>query len=426
MTTITAPSRTSTTGPSAFAEVDELLGFRPQNSLVLRARRRRRPLAVLRIDLPPGALSAAHGEFPRRHLAEVATGMLARVEGALDVELLVYAEPPGRDGRPAAAAVAESVAARLDAAGFTVRRAFWVNGARWAELHRGVTRMRWQAMPAVPGCAVPGSRSPSAVAVAGSAIPAPTGARTATPPAADPGGRPTGEHAAASASSPQHADPHHGPFVPIAAATAERRTRALATLAGLQRPGRDGRDDGPVEQLLHWHAVLRSEGTLPTDVRAISLAWSLRHKPLRDAVLLLSAWGLDAGVVALHEASDPAVCRGRRRGVVLESFLGEGETAPERSTLRRSVEVLRGVVECVPETIAGAPLTMLAWLEWARGRGSVAFAYLEECRRVDPDYELAALFRTMLSRGFVPEWIVAPRPGARAGAALDAGSSGVR
>jgi hypothetical protein len=118
----------------------------------------------------------------------------------------------------------------------------------------------------------------------------------------------------------------------------------------------------------------------------------------------MCAWGFEAGVIALHEATEP---EGATIGAsaVHDTFLGVGDRPPAPGALRSAIDLLRHLVSCAPESMAAPALTMLAWLEWARGRGSVADAYLETCLRVDPEYRLARLLQVMIQHGFVPEWI---------------------
>jgi hypothetical protein len=51
-----------------------------------------------------------------------------------------------------------------------------------------------------------------------------------------------------------------------------------------------------------------------------------------------------------------------------------------------------------------ALLTMLAWVEWARARGSLAQQYLDRCLAECPDYNLARLLRELLAAGALPSW----------------------
>ena len=53
---------------------------------------------------------------------------------------------------------------------------------------------------------------------------------------------------------------------------------------------------------------------------------------------------------------------------------------------------------------AAALLSLLAWIEWARGRGSRAQVYLTRCLASYPGYRLAELLEELLATGAFPEW----------------------
>ncbi|WP_440710537.1 DUF4192 family protein [Herbiconiux sp. YIM B11900] len=367
MTTIDTRPRAGSSAPTVLHDIDEVLGLRPRRSLVLRVRRRRKPIAVLRLDLPqpPGPRTGESWRLEHLRFAHVLTGLLARVRQATAVTVVVYGDWADHERR-----LVEVVAGSLDAAGFPVEAALCVAGDRWASvLGPSAERPDWQEMP-------PSRRQP--------------------------------------AGTPGRAGPHRGPFLAIEPIDPQRRQRALATLAA-SFAGAEETHPGPdvAEALLDWRSVLNDGTVLPADPRAISLAWALRHKRVRDGVLLQCAWGFDAAILALQEAGSPwapgMLDRGGPGGGSpspgYASVLGDGREAPPAARLQRAVEVLRHVVACAPEPIRAPPLAILAWIEWCRGRGSVSAAYLKACLRVDPGYELARLFEPMLASGHVPEWL---------------------
>ncbi|GAB2461743.1 hypothetical protein HD599_001011 [Conyzicola lurida] len=47
---------------------------------------------------------------------------------------------------------------------------------------------------------------------------------------------------------------------------------------------------------------------------------------------------------------------------------------------------------------------MLAWLNWALGRSSVAHRFVVAAAEIDDEYGLVEIISTMLDRGFLPEW----------------------
>ncbi|MCS5719899.1 DUF4192 domain-containing protein [Herbiconiux sp. CPCC 205763] len=384
MTTISSPPRSAPASSASLLDVEALLGYRPVASVALYLRRRRRPPAALRVDLPAGNARDAE------ELARALTGLVARVPAAVSAEIVVYGrESDDRPSMRGNAPLVRVIRSRLVAAGFEVPRVLFVVRGHWADAQ-------------IEGGADPWRRLPVGSSGRGGA-PAEIAAH---PP-----------------------DLHHGPFVPIAPASEHRRARAMAALGVLMNalpadapdggahPDSGGGGGGGggaeelsevdvVETLLRWNAVLTAGpgSPLPSDARAVALLWSIRHRVVRDCVLMLCAWGFDAGVITLHEATEPedATVGGQ---AVHDTVLGVGTRPPDAAGLRSAIELLRHLVSCAPESITAPALTMLAWLEWARGRGLAADSYLEACRRADPDYRLARLLQVMIQHGFVPEWI---------------------
>jgi hypothetical protein len=388
------------------ADIVRTLGFWPRGSLALRIRRRRRPFAVLRVDLPPVSHPGAAGAPDTGssadadavlHLAGTLTGLLSRLTGVARVDFVSFAPPPGstlpstepllrRNGRrrqkhPTASAgtLLATLAAALDAAGFSIGELLEVTGDTVRRLEpdswRGDTTRPLRAGAAVT---LPELLAAPARQADGDTLSNGHPTRQAPPP-----------------------DPHRGAFVPLSHIPHELASAALAAL-GLPAEDQERAEVDPMRALQLWCGALDPAAGLPTEIGAIRLAWPLRRRLLRDLVLMQCAWGLDGAVTALAESLDGSDARA---GSVFSSFLGVADNAPRDQTLRRSVEVLRRIAECVPPSLAGSPLVMLAWLEWCRGRGTVAAAYLDECLATDPACSLAHLFRQILDQGLVPQWL---------------------
>ncbi|QJU53241.1 DUF4192 family protein [Herbiconiux sp. KACC 21604] len=374
----TAPFVPSSRRSEVIDEVERVLGYRPENSLVLRLRRGARPAAVLRVDLPGGrggdaADVARHGPFAR----EVAA-LSARVRKVVTVDVVVFGciprlAPPGAHEESRLEALAAAVRGGLADAGYPIGWSVCVSGVEMALPMRATPR----------------------------------------------------------------ADPHHGPFVPLRAVSDHKSAPGRASLAPLD--GNTTPADSPtgkvagetpaetpacvVAALRAWRAALRASLPTLTEARCVALSGTLCREPVRDSVLVLSAWGFDAALTVVGEAvRDQRAARGRGHDA-LARLLGMevpagatdgvcggeaagGLEAPEPWRVRRAVEVLRTVAESSPGGLAAAPLTILGWLEWSRGRGSAAGAYLDLARAADPGYTLALGLSTLVDRGAVPGWVL--------------------
>ena len=226
-------------------------------------------------------------------------------------------------------------------------------------------------------------------------------------------------------------DPHHGRFVPLATLTDDRRAAASAVvrrvdeLREIARHSPDGSDaaaSDPLVALRAWRAAFRGTRPRLSEARRVVLACTLRSASVRDCVLVQSAWGFDAARAVLaeslrapasgaHDEPDGHLARylGMRRlaGATRAGGAGTGgeSEAPPPWRVRRAVEVLRSVAEVSPGALAAAPLGILGWLEWGRGRGTAAGAYLDLARAADPGNRLALGLTALVDHGIMPEWL---------------------
>lgn len=205
--------------------------------------------------------------------------------------------------------------------------------------------------------------------------------------------------------------------------------------------------------LAAWDEVL-SEPQAPGPARLRLLAGTLMRPALRDAVLVASAtdaataWrgsaataGLRPGPVrtappalpggvraaeaaaALHSWSEappetvgehlPRATpgpgeRGRPRpgsspefGLVLMGCTG---TAPAWERIARLERVALSIAQMEEPELRAPALAVLAWIQWARGRGGRCLAFLERALSTDPGYRLALLLRGLVEQGELAGW----------------------
>jgi len=245
MTTITAPPNAGAASTTVFAEIEAVLGFRPEHSLAIHVHRSRLPHAVLRIDLPPSVrqrTARTRGGSGTRGPQEIAeteqfahtvTGMVSKLSGAGSVELVFYHDQASWQ----LARFAYDVGERLHAAGFHLGGVYRVSAGAWSHLVAARSVHGWQ----FDECGVY-SRLPPSV--------------TRRTPAAK-----SSPGSGALGGSADH-DSHHGPFVPVARPSQRRLARAMATVAALERrqlaPERE-----LVDELLEWQNILAPDAAPP-------------------------------------------------------------------------------------------------------------------------------------------------------------------
>ncbi|QCU77863.1 DUF4192 family protein [Citricoccus sp. SGAir0253] len=77
---------------------------------------------------------------------------------------------------------------------------------------------------------------------------------------------------------------------------------------------------------------------------------------------------------------------------------------PDWERIARLRRACAGLLPEAAGTPASAARSLVAWVDWARGRGSSAGRILQECRREDPAYPLARVLEEVVDRGMLAGW----------------------
>ncbi|WGW13328.1 DUF4192 domain-containing protein [Saxibacter everestensis] len=164
-----------------------------------------------------------------------------------------------------------------------------------------------------------------------------------------------------------------------------------------------------------WRDAMQrfQNGTEPAASLLGRLAVALCDSWIRDAVLVdIAGWGGRSGD---DEAEPDLVKAVATRGGgpevtrIAAGIAGALDEPPAESRLRLAERLLRHCAACFDDEHRPPCLTVLAWIEWARGHGSAAGHLLDQALQIDPEYRLAVLMETAVSNALMPAWVMQPR-----------------
>ncbi|BDZ65909.1 DUF4192 family protein [Agromyces mangrovi Wang et al. 2018] len=367
----------------------ELIGFRPERSVVCIATRGDRRTATMRFDLPPDA---------RRRAGEVAVAraldtMLRRVGEARAVVVIVYAPETfaSERGIPRPT-LGRSVFAALDRAGHPVVDVLCAAADGWGSyLDDGCPR-EGRPIDAIDASPLAERQTVRSAYTAGT---------LAVPPHVDPGfAGAVRQSCDAAIAALRH--PRGAAFGPAAEADDAAAFPDPVTIA---------------EELVGWRPD-------EVDPERLGRLLAVLQLPVhRDVVLLQIAFGLEVGLLAADRQEVHALRQlvsGRSMDDLIaeelahgshvddielhELLVGVGERVPDAGRIDAAAEVLRVVTACAEPEDRVDPYCVLAWLAWARGRGSLAGAYLDRARDIDPAHGMTELLGALIGSGRVPDW----------------------
>ena len=354
------------------AMMPSLIGFTPQRSFVLLAFRGKRTCGAIRFSLP-----SSTSEAVLKRIATNAVGTLCKISGVDGVVVAIYTDEAFRtDGIPHSD-FADVLGRRLRFSGFELRESLCQASDGW------------------------GSYCDADTPVGGH-------------PLSDIANSPVVANLPTDALSDDADIPARVPDAPVA--DKQRVSDALARYRRLAEVVRkDDPDALPAELEALGDLALFAEEALEWDEPAISandalLLFVLQGPPMRDTTMLQWASNLATGDVLMDEAE--RWNRGERDLSMADVaaspnlMLGTGPR-PDPERIERGIQLLLTVVSRAEDAERPAPLCMLAWLNWALGRGSRAGRYIDEARAIDPSYGMAELLDTMVSNGMLPEWAFA-------------------
>lgn len=395
------------------ALIPALAGYRPERSLVCLAFTQSRAVGVLRYDLP--SAPADHGP-----LADAAVSALCRIPAVDGVAAIVYTDHRYR-GRAAAGerALLRELMRRVHAAGFTVYDALRVAADAWGSLLDrdappegrspaeiaasplgGHTAVRGAASRAVDACAA----LPALDTVEREAI------RAAIGPEADrvgdpvalieslledpPGDRPVSDE------DPSPEDIVRLARLIIAADIPVFRDAMMLQIAF-----------GPAfGEIVLEHGLATTEAATDAGQTVAEYVEALqRTDPSPAASGSAAAPGSAAahGSAAASGAADPSPAA---LGVALSRvLLGETEERPDADRVELGLTILKRAAASATGRPRAALLCMSAWLAWALGRGSAAWALIEAALAVDGEHGMSRLLARVFASGRLPEWAFHPQ-----------------
>lgn len=379
------PSIVKTTHAHDFlAVVPQLIGFDPQQSVVLVAFRGNRTCGAMRVDLPDV-------ENPRLHkrIATTLIGMFCRIREADAIVPVLYTDASFAGRGLPHAPFAEALVSRATSAGFLVRDALCVAADGWGSYLDVACPPGGNLLDEIRNSTAPATLPPDALR-------------------------------SLAAPDEQARLPHTDPE--------ERRRVARHLKIFRQVVGDPVFNDGLVAFNRRFDTVQLAESALALDIAelrpaaAAAVLYSLQAPPHRDQIMLQFAFGRAVGAEtrdtnlimlarqrfdgrSMDEIVSEDLSEGRVRGQdTADMMMGTSATRPDIERVESSIRLLKTLVALAPDEARPAPLCMLAWLSWALGRGSVAHIFVQQALAIDRYYGMARLLSTLFDSGHMPEW----------------------
>ncbi len=353
------------------AVVPVLIGFEPRNSLVVVVFRGTRTCGALRVDLP-GPGDSAVG----RRLANHVVGTLCKIRGAESVVLAVFTDERFRaDGAsPPHSDLVRVFERSIGHTGFSIRDSLCVAADGWAAYGDHEIPPRVHPLSAIEGSTLP------------AAVPGELRRASVVP-------------------TRQKRVPDADPILLRKMASDLRQFRSALWREGASAS--EGAGAG-VDPEVGVDLPALAEDALSWDSRDIDtsgalLLFAMQAPPTRDAIMLQWATSYPRAVhvwegVRIPESLTTSGCE-----ELGNLMMGIGDK-PDRARVDRGISLLRQLVSRAADAERRAPLCMLAWLNWALGRGTVAGEYIEEALTIDRDYGMAQLLFALFGSGLLPDW----------------------
>lgn len=375
--------------PSDFlALVPTLAGFQPSDSVVLVAFRGNRTCGALRVDLPPENAAAP----VRKAFVSTTLGMICKIPGADALVPVIYTDDTfERYSGPPRRALVTNLTTRARHDGFLVRDALCVASDGWGS-YIGDCPRRGRPLAEIAESAA--RQNLDGVAVRPALL------------------------------ADLEAEATLDPADPISSERVTKRYKELNLL----------RESAELAPVLYWEysfdgdvvgfaddmlLALPSHDDDDGAKDAALLAFLVQSPAVRDVFLITFGWGTSEGdECALTQRMFTA-------GEDISFMPGAGALGgwdmprPNPNRIRRALDVLRYAAARVPGSATPPLLTMIAWLHWALGEGTVAMRWVEQAQIIDPDFGLAELLATMLGTGHLPDWAFDVPPDATIGTAID-------
>lgn len=357
------------------ALVPQLVGFRPHNSLVLVAFRGKRTGGAYRVDLPAPASETVY-----KRIATTLIGMLCKIQGADGVIPVIYTEDSFSEcGGIPRESLMRRLLSRANTAGFVVKEALCVASDGWGSYFDE------------------DGAGPSSLALIDD-----SDVHRALP----------------EASRGRQLSPEQHATLPKAKREVKQETAAAlakcrenlknCVLDEVQEFTEDGSMllDGWSNPVGLAEVALSREASAISPTLTALLALAAQSPCVRDVLLFDWAWGATMGR-SIYRTN----LRHLQGQLITEEdegalgLAGMGMPQPDPERIRAAIELLRVVSSRVPKKLKPPLLTMLAWFNWALGRGSAAGLLVDSAREINPRYGLADLLDDILERGILPEWV---------------------
>lgn len=135
---------------------------------------------------------------------------------------------------------------------------------------------------------------------------------------------------------------------------------------------------------------------------AAGMLAGLRKRIVRDVLPYLAGVGAEQTIIMAERLCFNS---GKDQAKPLADFLlGRGWQGPDWRGIERLWSICRDLLGVALAEERHALLCILAWIEWSRGRGSMAIMLLDRVLDEQGDYRLAQLLRELMNRGAMPEW----------------------
>lgn len=208
-----------------------------------------------------------------------------------------------------------------------------------------------------------------------------------------------------SAAVPPHRGPRRLVFPPTSAVSSSRELDTKGLLSN--------RPQVVLNWLMLWNKKLSEGPTMLHSDEVAQLLEAVEHPPVRDALVATACFDLPTairGLVGLRQFPAQLAALAKVYGnmsdgaTVKDGLKGQSKRIPDWQRIAQLERLCHQLLPLSDGMSGGALAGVLVWIEWVRGRGSLALDYVRQAREHFPADAFLVTLEEFLGQGSVAPW----------------------